>query len=534
MLNKDTGDVLSFNGEIYNFQTLRRELENKGYVFQSSSDTEVLLYSFAAWGIGCLDKIQGMYAFSLWSQSSKVLHLVRDPMGVKPLYYWILPGNAGLIFASEVKAFLGLPGFSGTINRKSLGQYLEFGYVFDKNSTIFTEVRKLPPGHRLEFTAGGSETVSRYFSPDVNRCSEKDRRTLEDELYAVLDNVVQEQLVSDVPVGLLLSGGLDSSILAAMVAKHTSVRTFSFGFGDYDIDERAKAKVVSRFVESEHEEFLITSEMIVSDLGATVRCVDDLFGDWGVFSTRLMYRNCRERGVKVVLVGEGADELFAGYWGRFSPSLGGEEDWKIDWRLFELYRVYVGRRYGGGFWEYRRVMKDYLRATSGNLFNAIRLFESREQLSNSFVMKVDKASMAESIEARVPYLDARVANIAYQIPRDFLISQNHETKSLLRSMATRYRLLPEEVVNQPKYGVALPPRWLDVSPSFREYACEVILDRSGWVDELGYRDAMTRYFHNNREGYRFPKAVSIFRNLAWKLLLLNLWSRHYGLSPANG
>ena len=179
-------------------------------------------------------------------------------------------------------------------------------------------------------------------------------------------------------------------------------------------------------------------------------------------------------------------------------------------------------------------MRSYLRLTNGDLFNAIRLFESREQLSNNFVMKVDKASMAESIEARVPYLDARVVNIAYQVPRDFLISENHEVKSLLRSMATRYRLLPEEIVNRQKYGIPLPPGWLDVPASFREYAREVVLDRDGWVDELGFRDAMTRFFHENSQGYRFPKAVSIFRNLAWKLLLLNLWSRHYGLSPANG
>jgi len=534
MLNRHSGDVLNFNGEIFNFAVLRDQLQTKGYVFESCTDTEVLLYSFAAWGIDCIDRIQGMYAFALWAKSARVLHLVRDPMGIKPLYYWLLPDNSGLIFASEIKAFIGLPGFSATVDRRSLGQFLEFGYTFDKYSTIFKEVRKLQPGHRLELAPGGSAKTIRYFFPEVNRCFTKDRRSLEDELYSVLDNVVQEHVVADVPVGLLLSGGLDSSILTAMAAKHTSVRTFNFAFEDSDVDERAKAKTVSEYVGSQHEEFVITSKEIRKDLDSSVRCMDDLFGDWGTLSTRLMYRNCRERDIKVVLVGEGADELFAGYWGRFSPSFEGGEDWRIDWRLFRLYRVYIGRRYGGGFWEYRRRMRSYLRLTKGDLFNAIRLFESREQLSNNFAMKVDKASMAESIEARVPFLDARVVSIAYQIPRDFLISEDHEVKSLLRSMATRYGLLPEEIVGQRKYGIALPSGWLDVSGSFREYAREVILDRDGWVDELGFRDAMTRFFHGNAQGYRFPRAVSIFRNLAWKLLLLNLWSRHYGLSPAGG
>jgi asparagine synthase (glutamine-hydrolysing) len=533
MLNGQRGDVLNFNGEIYNFRTLRRQLEQRGYAFQSCSDTEVLLYSFAEWGIDCLDNIQGMYAFALWAKSSGVLHLVRDPLGIKPLYYWVLPHNAGLVFASEVKAFFELPGFSPSISRKSLRQFLEFGYTFDKDSTIFSHIRKLPPGHRLECSVGGAIKIFRHFYPEVNRCSEKSRNTLEAELYEVLDEVVQEQLVSDAPVGLLLSGGLDSSILTAVASKHAKIRTFSFGFEGSNIDERNKARQVSAFCGTEHEEFLISSDGIRENLVQTVGCMDDLFGDWGTLPTRLMYKNCRERDVKVVIVGEGADELFAGYWGRFRPSLEGGENWKIDWRLFRLYRVYIGRRYGRGFWEFRRKMRGYLRLTNGDLFNAIRLFESRDQLPNNYVMKVDKASMAESIEARVPFLDARVANLAYQIPRDYLITENGHVKSLLRSMALRYNLLPEEIAHQQKFGIAIPPGWLTQSSSFRDYASEVVLDRDGWIDELGFRDAMTKFFHEGAQGYRFPKALSIFRNLAWKLLLLNLWSRHYGLSPAD-
>jgi asparagine synthase (glutamine-hydrolysing) len=533
MENGQTGDVLIFNGEIYNCGELRGELEELGYLFHSHSDTEVLLNSYAAWNIACLKRLKGMYAFALWSRESKVLHLVRDPMGIKPLYYWNLPYNGGLVFASELKAFFELPQFSAEIDRKSLNQFLEFGYTFDQSSTIVKNIRKLPPGHRLEIALGGTPKISRYYYPDVNNSSYKSRTVLEEELFSTLQEVVREHLNSDVPIGLLLSGGLDSSIIAALAAQHSKVRTFSFGFGQSEIDERSKARKVSQFVGSTHEEFVITPGEVREGLVQSVGQMDDLFADWGTFATRVMYEKCKERGVKVVLVGEGADELFGGYWGRFSPSLAGSEDWKIDWRLFNLYRVYIGRRYGRVYWSYRRRMRKYLKLTNGDMFNAIRLFESREQLSNNFVMKVDKASMAASIEARVPFLDTRVVEVAYQIPRDLLIGENHEVKSLLGSMAMRYKILPGEIVQQKKFGIGLPPEWMDKSDNFREFARREILEGSGWVDELGLRHAMTEFFHKDVQGYGFPKAISIFRNLAWRLLLLNLWSRHYGILPSN-
>lgn len=533
MLNGQCGDVLTFNGEIYKFRTLRRQLEQLGYEFRSSSDTEVLLYCIAEWGIDCLERITGMYAFALWAKASRVLHLARDPMGIKPLYYWLLPENAGLVFASEVKAFFKLPGFIPRVNRKSLRQFLEFGYTFDHDSTIFSGIRKLPPGHRLEYSIGGMVEVHRHFDPKPSLVSGPDRSTLEKQLYEVLDDVVQDHLIADAPVGLLLSGGLDSSVLAALASKHTRIRSFSFGFGNSSIDERGKARQVSAHIGTEHEEFEISPDDVIQSLSKTVGCIDDLFGDWGTFPARIMYRMCRERDVKVAIVGEGADELFAGYWGRFRTSLDGDIDWRIDWRLFQLYRIYIGRRYGREFWSFRRQMRRCLKFSKGDLFDAIRLFESRNQLPNNYLMKVDKASMAESIEARVPYLDARVVNIAYQVPRDLLINERGDVKTLLRSMASRYHLLPDEIARQPKYGVGIPPNWLTQSDSFKAFASKLVLDDDGWVDELGFRDSMTRFFRDGAQGYRFPMALSIFRNLAWKLLLLNLWSRHYGLSPAN-
>jgi len=533
MTHVEAGNSIVFNGEIYNFRKLRSELKDLGYKFNSETDTEVLLKAFSEWGVDCVHRLQGMFAFGVWSATTRTLNVFRDPMGIKPLYYWCLPNNGGLVFASEIKSFFPLPGFCAEVDRDSLNQFLEFGYTFNQSSTILKGLKKLPPGHRLELREGGETKLERYYYPEVSTSPDQDRLLLEQKLHSELDKVIREQLVADVPIGILLSGGLDSGIIAAMAARHVKVRTFTFGFDRSGIDERCKGRLVSQFIGSEHEEFVISAEETKRDIDQSVRVVDDLFADWGTFATRIMYEKCRERGIKVVLVGEGADELFAGYWRRFSPSLEGEQDWRIDWRLFKLYRVYVGRRYGKCFWAYRQRMRHYLRLTKGNFFDAIRLFESREQLSNNFVMKVDKASMSASVEARVPFLDRRVVELAYSVPRDFLIDEQCAVKSLLSSMAARYNLLPQAIIRQRKMGIGLPPEWMDESEDFREFAYEIILDANGWVDELGFRDAMMQFFDKGKQGYRFPKAISIFRNLAWRLLLLNLWSNHYGVSPSN-
>ena len=530
MINKKTGDILIFNGEIYNFKILRKELEGLGHDFFSQTDTEVLLYAFKEWGIECLSRIKGMFAFGFWSQDSHTLHLVRDPMGIKPLYFWQLPHNEGVVFASEVKAFLQLPGFKKDINRNSIEQFIEFGYTFNQSDTIFQNIQKLPPGHHLEIKQGKIGVPVRYFYPNLQTEPVSSGKVLENRLYENLVQVVKEQLVADVPVGLLLSGGLDSGIIAAIASRLTQIKTFSFGFAGSSVDERPYARIVSEYIGSDHEEILINTDEFMEDLEQNIRHFDDLFADWGTVSTHLIYKRCRERGVKVVIVGEGADELFAGYHGRFYPSLDINKAWSLDWRLFKLYRVYVGRRYGSQFWNYRKRMKEYMKLTKGDMFGAIRLFESRDQLPNNYIMKVDKASMAASVEARVPFLDSRIAEIAYQIHGDLLID-NKAVKILLSSMAKRFDLLPEKIIQRPKYGAGIAMSWMETSETFRSYARQIILAQDGWTDVLGLRKAMTEYFVHNKQGFPFPSAISIFRTLAWRLLILNLWSRFYKLSP---
>lgn len=518
MLNAEADVALVYNGELYNFHQVRAELQALGHRFVSQGDTEVVLKSYLQWGTECFSRFAGMFAIALWDGRSNTLHLARDPMGMKPLYY--AKHQGGFVFASEVKAFAELPGFKLQPSNLGLQQYLEFGYVFDQDQTFLEGINKLAPGHRMEVRVGEKEKITSYFSapaPDVNDTRAEKERV--DELRDVLTQVASEHLIADVPVGLLLSGGLDSSVIAALAAKQGPLLTISMGFADSIIDERPQAKQVSDFIGSQHHEILITPEQVMAEVETGAWVFDDLFADWGTLTTRLMYRRCREHGIKVVLVGEGADELFGGY------DIFNVPESLNAWQRFRLYQRYAGRRHGKLFGDFSRIMSEYLEAGNGDAFHAVRLFESRRQMPNQYVMKVDKASMAESIEARAPYLDRRVAELAYRTPREWLL-RNGENKYLLRALARREKLLPDAISQRAKFGAPLAASWIDENPAFRKFAREKILD-GRWCKPLGLESAMQSYFIDGRKGYGFPRELSIFSNLAWRLLLLELWSQHY-------
>jgi len=290
------------------------------------------------------------------------------------------------------------------------------------------------------------------------------------------------------------------------------------------VDERAAARETSAFIGSRHTEVVIEPEEVKAEIERGAWVFDDLFADWGTVSTRILYRRCREMGLKVVLVGEGADELFGGYdVFRLPPRLG-------LWRMFRLYQRYAGRRWGSLFGEYRDAMRPYLDAGGGDSFHAVRLFESRRQLPNQYVMKVDKASMAESVEARAPYLDRRIAQVAYRTPAAWL-QRGGENKYLLRAFARQHALLPAAASARAKFGAPLAASWMDEDEGMRRFARERLLDPASQTRRLGLGKAMDDYLHGGLSGYRFPAAVSVFRHLAWRLLLLELWSQHYLRAP---
>lgn len=509
------GHVLAFNGEVYNFAALRTELEAAGRVFCSRTDSEVVLQACELWGASALVRLQGMFALAWADPVRRRLLLARDPLGMKPLYYTPLPAGGGIMFASEIKAFLALPGFRARLDREALAQYLELGYTYDLHGTCLEGVRKLPPGHVLIVERGHAGAPERFYQPPQPDPS--DVRTLDarvDELHGVLTEVVGQHLVADVPVGLLLSGGLDSSVLAALAARHGRLRTLTMAFTGARFDEREPARAVAAAIGSTHEELLFSPEELHADLEDAVACVDDLFADWGVLSTRLVYQRARARGLKVVLVGEGSDELFGGY-DVFAQPPG-------PLAIARLYRRYAVRRYGRGYFRFRRAFRACLSEAKGDMFHAVRLFELRHQLPNNYVMKVDKGSMAASVEARAPYLDVRVADVALRTPRRFLLAGG-TNKRLLRELALR--LLPEDVARRAKFGGSIAANWIAEVPDFRRFARAHVLAPRGWADALGLRDPMQRFFDHGQSGYAFPRALSIFEHLAWRLLLLSLWSR---------
>lgn len=518
MVDAATGVVLAYNGELYNFHALRAELQALGHSFKSSGDTEVLLRCYLQWGMDCLPRLAGMFALALWDPRSATLHLARDATGMKPLYMHASPH--GVAFASEVKAFLQLPGFAARIDPAGLQQYLEFGYVFSEPATMLQGVQKLAPGERLALRGGKVVARQVWFTPPApGGADARDEVERLRELGDTLNQVVGEHLIADVPVGLLLSGGLDSSVVAALAAQRGPLTTICMGFGDSDVDERAHARQVAEHIGSRHLDVLISPQQVKEEVQQGAWVFDDLFADWGTISTRLLYRRCREMGIKVVLVGEGADELFGGY-GVFNvpPRLG-------LWQQFRLYQRYAGRRHGRLFGEFRAIMNDYLAAGGGDAFHAVRLFESRRQLPNQYVMKVDKASMSESVEARAPFLDRRVAELAYRTPGDWLL-RNGENKYLLRALARQQGLLPQAISGRKKFGAPLAASWMGDDPAFRSFARSLILAPGSQTEQAGLAPAMRAYFDEGRAGYPFPAAISIFSNLAWRLLLLELWAKH--------
>jgi asparagine synthase (glutamine-hydrolysing) len=532
MTNEDGSVVLCFNGEIYNFRELRSELEAKGHVFRSRTDSEVLLHGWEEWGEELLGRILGMFAFALWDGRRRQLVLVRDPMGIKPLYFWWAPSGT-LIFASEVKAFLAVPSFRGRYDVPSLREFLEVGFVFDEHRTSLEGVRKLPSGNLLRVT---SEDVARgrrpsptpwFRPPKVEPWDGRDESADEraDRLFAALSMVVDQHLVADVPVAILLSGGLDSSVVTALARRRGPIHTIAMGFAESEVDERPEARRVAEALRTEHTEVLIYPEEIASTVAEAAWYVDDLFGDWGLVSTMLLYRKCRDAGAKVVLVGEGSDELFGGY--PDYVSAGGEDADRlpVSLRALRLYRWFSGRRWGRTLPEFVRIVRGYSKESGGDAFATVRMFETRRQLPVHYNMKVDKASMAASVEARVPFLDRRVAGEGYRTPRELLL-RNGTNKWLLRRMAERHGLLPAETVSRPKFGASIATSWMEKSPTFRSFARSTILD-GRLTAETGLRRAMEAYFDRGRKGYPFPHPLSIFSIVAWRLLMANLWAGKY-------
>jgi asparagine synthase (glutamine-hydrolysing) len=506
-----TGNWIVFNGEIYNFRKLRKELEAVGVEFKSHSDTEVILAAYRVWGESCLTRLGGMFAFALWDAPRKRLRLARDPMGIKPLYYHQSEQN--FIFASEVRTLLQ----TGLVPRKAdpIGvlSYLAFGSVYEP-WTIVEGVRAVPPGHVLT-VENGSVSSREYWNPQqsFSRAGSESPSgngvATADQLPAILRDAVLSHLVSDVPVGLFLSGGIDSSALVAILS-HNGVRanTFSLVFQEAEFNEGQYSREIARRFGTEHHEIAVSQQDTLAVLPEALCAMDQPTID-GI-NTYLVSAKTRAAGVKVALTGLGADEMFAGYsnfrrvprmeafskqFGRLPrlarqplaasvalfagkgdrsrklAELATGQDSVVD--PYFLVRMLFGaaerealfseglsgRRHEDSEHALESVLRESIaRSSTLDPVNRVSFLESHWYMRNTLLRDSDFMSMAHGLELRVPFLDRALVEACFRIPGERKLERNLPKRLLLANLGVE---LPGDIVNRPKRGFTLPfERWL--------------------------------------------------------------------------
>ena len=549
---------VSYNGEIYNFRALRRRLEARGHCFRTSSDTEVIVHGWEEWGAGLVEQLRGMFAFALVDQRRRSVLLARDPFGIKPLVYTASPQF--LAFASEIAPLASLLRQKG-LDSDALRQYLALGYV-PAPATIFKEIRKLPPGHKLEIGFDGADCrVSRYWRLGSWQHAPAGLDAVEEECHEVLNESVKAHLVADVPFGAFLSGGVDSSLIVAAMARHVGrVHTFSIGFEDAGYDELPYARMVAeRYGTVHHEEYVTGS--IARSLPALVRHYGEPFADSSAIPTYYVSRLARDH-VSMVLSGDGGDELFGGYnryrwfrsclrsrkrplWKRVSrgalrlalpqrfPRASPLADAKsFDWPAFmpcihrDVRRLLVHQELAesdglpiDAFADASACIED------GADPRAAQWMDFHTYLPGDVLTKVDIASMMTGLEVRTPLLDLEVASFAVRLPMKWGIgdgdSDRYAGKKVLRSLLARE--MGEEFATRPKAGFTVPmKKWFAVGSELDCFFRDTVLAgdaRIGrWLKTQSLRDLHGRHVAGQDQSTPL-----------WAVLVLETWMRQFGV-----
>lgn len=552
----ETGRVwVIYNGEIYNFQALTRQLEAAGHRFTTRSDTEVLVHGWQEWGEGLVDRLRGMFVFALWDRTRGELFLARDRVGKKPLFY--AAAREGFAFASEIKALLPVPWVSREIDLAAVGEFVTYGSTAGPR-TIYREIRKLEPGSTLTVAtgdAGQEPRTERYWRLPAGPDPSLSEEAFLEELDRTLSEAVRLRLVSDVPLGAFLSGGIDSSLVVSYMQEHSPrpVRTFAIGFDEAPWDESTHARAVAEHLGTEHHEERVTPDA-VRILPELVAAYDEPFADPSAIPTFYLSRMTR-RHVTVALSGDGGDELFLGYrryretlWldrlGHWATPVGRAaarglsrllpvDSWtgrgldRLSRRGADLYHHALGA--SRGFSELmtpevaeafgppaaQRAVADFARHPELALLERLRATDLDNYLPDQILVKVDRASMAHSLEVRCPLLDQEVAELAARMPAARQVSLLGE-KLLLRRLA--YRRLPRQLLERPKQGFAVPlGRWLrgELAPLVEAALADVASPTWRYLD----RGTVRRRFRRHRAG-RADNAKEL-----WRVLVFWTWAQ---------
>ncbi len=554
--------VISFNGEIYNFKSIRQSLEAEGVVFTTRSDTEVLLQAYKKWGAAALDQLNGFFAVAIYDKETEKLFLARDRIGIKPLYYY--RDEDQLIFASEIKAILAFD-IDKSLDHESLYQYLQLTYIPSPNS-IFKRIKKLLPGSLMDIQSQEIRT-SRWYelpAPNPEAYNKLSFSGQQERFRQLLETSVQQRMIADVPLGTFLSGGIDSSVITGIAARYTDkLSTFSIGFRDEPFyDETHYAELVAKKFGTDHTVFRLSNADLFDHLFDMLDTIDEPFADSSALAVYILSKHTRE-SVKVALSGDGADELFAGYhkhYAEYKVRLGGLGKALVSglapvWQALpksrgssignmvrQLHRFSTIARMG---WEERywhlctfmpagqaaRLMdiahnpeiddqrkQDILEAHTDD-YNWFLHRDVRLVLENDMLVKVDRMSMASSLEVRVPFLDHHLAAFAFDLPASSKINGRLKKRILQES----YReMLPDALFNRPKQGFEVP-----LLPWFRKELQSLIeedLLADKWIEEQGIFNIEAVRSLKQQINSSDPGDVHFH---IWTLLVFQYWWKKY-------
>jgi asparagine synthase (glutamine-hydrolysing) len=559
MASADGRWVIVYNGEVYNFEALRDELAGLGRGFRTRSDTEVVLQAWQQWGVDCLPRLRGMFAFAIWDRRERSLTLCRDRIGKKPLFY--AEGADGMAFASELKAIAALPGFDDALDVEALGQYLLHGYV-NAPATIYRSVRKLPPGHWLRLAEGRCE-LRCWHRTDFLPKLRLDEEEATDELERHLSEATRLRMISDVPLGAFLSGGVDSSLIVALMAQAgPRVKTFTMGFEQADYNELEHARVLAERYGTEHVEAVVTPDAAAL-LPRLVHHFDEPFADASAVPTFLLSEMTR-RSVTVALNGDGGDELLAGYkryegmW--YSTIYDALPRWlrarvvgpllepvpentrmnsfvrNLKWlnrssllpletRYLQTFGFFAGEHLDSVLGEQarRRIgapgspYAEALARTDLGLVDRLMLGDLHAYLPGDVIVKTERMSMAVSLEARSPLLDQEVVAFSARLPTEFKFRRGR-LKRLLKRVAERH--VPSSLVHRRKQGFGVPVgSWFrnELSGFLRDHLMPSRLAAAGLLSQPGVDRLVDEHVSGRRN----------HQGRLWALLMLELWSRQF-------